>query len=505
MSQASVAQIFNLPYRRFVIGNTPKRCNGLYLTSGRQNTIRRYGRLKTCATSSSLRFLDPKCFERIWRFSICWLAVILIASSAHPLHAALRAPSPSPFRSTGVLTDLAIDGEGFFILADPTTGEKFATRRGDIRIDSEGRLVNFQNLRVQGFNLPIRIDQNFPDQAAVGDIKLDKGSLPPGLPSSVAIAGIKNTFFDGLGRIIIVLSDGTLYFRGQILLQRFAKPYALEKRWLYLYSGFAAAQPLTTSGQSKSLNPSYLISGALETNFSPQAFLLLDRFKGETKIWMAGSFLQVSMDLANWVTVYTNQYPNNVVTDPEARDASIPFYRTISPFIKQTGVTTDLAISGAGFFTLRDAGDGMMFATRVGNFYLDARGFLVTTGSLRVQGYNTSISYNKEYPSPSPIGDLQFDKGTLPKGLPSTAVTAGISNINIDSNGRINVLLSDGSLYIRGQILLQNFENLFALAEARERIYPITDAAGPLAIPGKPNTQDLGRIDSGALEFSPGN
>ena len=49
-TRASVAQIFNLPYRRFAIGRPSKNRGAHGLSDGRQNTILRYGRLKICAT-----------------------------------------------------------------------------------------------------------------------------------------------------------------------------------------------------------------------------------------------------------------------------------------------------------------------------------------------------------------------------------------------------------------------------------------------------------------------
>jgi len=48
-----VAQICNLPYRRFVIGRTSESSNALALADRLQNAILRYGRLQICATLNS--------------------------------------------------------------------------------------------------------------------------------------------------------------------------------------------------------------------------------------------------------------------------------------------------------------------------------------------------------------------------------------------------------------------------------------------------------------------
>ena len=55
-------------------------------------------------------------------------------------------------KQTGVRTDMAVTGEGFFLVKDPTTSEMFATRAGDFREDKNGFLVTNDGHRVQGLN-----------------------------------------------------------------------------------------------------------------------------------------------------------------------------------------------------------------------------------------------------------------------------------------------------------------------------------------------------------------
>lgn len=179
--------------------------------------------------------------------------------------------------------------------------------------------------------------------------------------------------------------------------------------------------------------------------------------------------------------------------------------------VNQTGVSTDLAISGEGFFIVRkpiDATTSEYFATRAGDFHLDSDGFLVTNQGFRVQGITDTIEINKDYDvTTAGKGDIRFDQGTLPAGI-TPAAGATISVINIDNIGKLNVLLTDGTQYSRGQILLQKFNNPNALLKEGNNLYSGLTTAGPLATPVNtaigftPNTNGLGRIDSGALEVS---
>ena len=58
------------------------------------------------------------------------------------------------FESTGSALDLAVDGEGFFIVEDQE-GAQYFTRAGAFHINTDGYLVDMNNFRVQGFNFSV--------------------------------------------------------------------------------------------------------------------------------------------------------------------------------------------------------------------------------------------------------------------------------------------------------------------------------------------------------------
>jgi flagellar hook protein FlgE len=77
----------------------------------------------------------------------------------------------------------------------------------------------------------------------------------------------------------------------------------------------------------------------------------------------------------------------------------------------------------------------------------------------------------------------------------------------IDTEGKVNVNLSDGTQFVRAQILLQNFANPQGLMKEGGNLYSGIGAAGPLGgsaspTPAAPGTNGLGRIQAGALELS---
>ena len=71
-----------------------------------------------------------------------------------------------------------------------------------------------------------------------------------------------------------------------------------------------------------------------------------------------------------------------------------------------TGGVSDLAITGQGFFVVKNATDSTQYVTRAGNFHKDASGYLTTIDGLRVQGYSDA--------GLTTIGDLQIDATGAP-------------------------------------------------------------------------------------------
>ena len=146
-------------------------------------------------------------------------------------------------QTTGVMTDVAVQGEGFFILQD---GEKrFYTRAGAFGLDADGRLVNPANgMRVQGWqaqtiggvatvnvasdltDLVIPVGSKDP-ASATNEIQfacnLDKRTpeIPPGATEQTVIDGTWSTSFD------VYDSFGTVHQ----LQVNFTKVPGIANRW----------------------------------------------------------------------------------------------------------------------------------------------------------------------------------------------------------------------------------------------------------------------------------
>lgn len=168
--------------------------------------------------------------------------------------------------TTGKATDLAVDNEGFFMVKDPATGSVYATRAGNFKISNDGYLTTQNGLRVQGYS-----DTTL---TTTGDIKIDNtdnGTTPHAYmdpPANTTAAPLKSYTIDTDGKVHVTLNDGsgTNYVRGQILLQNFASPSNLTKEGNSLYSGLAAAGPLSSMSAPNTQGLGSIVSGALESS-----------------------------------------------------------------------------------------------------------------------------------------------------------------------------------------------------------------------------------------------
>ncbi len=92
--------------------------------------------------------------------------------------------------------------------------------------------------------------------------------------------------------------------------------------------------------------------------------------------------------------------------------------------VTSTGVSTDVAIQGDGFFAVQDG--GITSYTRAGDFSVDANNFLVTSEGQQVLGYP---AVNGVVNTSGGVGPLQLGAGTI--SPPSATTTASITtNLN---------------------------------------------------------------------------
>lgn len=102
--------------------------------------------------------------------------------------------SQGSFQSTNIPLDLALDGEGFFMVKG-LDGVQYYTRAGQFRLDANGDIVNVDGLRLQGWEL----DKNGNVGGALGSINVPY-SVDPNKTTNITLS--KPTNLDSRSQVI---------------------------------------------------------------------------------------------------------------------------------------------------------------------------------------------------------------------------------------------------------------------------------------------------------------
>jgi flagellar hook protein FlgE len=153
-----------------------------------------------------------------------------------------------------------------------------------------------------------------------------------------------------------------------------------------------------------------------------------------------------------------------------------------------TGLETDLAINGNGFFRVSDPESGNIYYTRCGSFTRDSSGYLVTSEGYRLQGANTLAG-----------SDIQVPETAT---NPTTGATETVSSYSFSSTtGELSLYFSDGSSTSAGQVQLSSFTNPQGLTGNGGNIYSETDDSGTRT-EFLPDSDQLATVKSQYLEKS---
>jgi len=106
---------------------------------------------------------------------------------------------------------------------------------------------------------------------------------------------------------------------------------------------------------------------------------------------------------ASAVSTATSSNLSAIQVGTGVRIASINANMNQGP-LSSTGVSSDLGISGPGFFVVASPIDGSQFASRAGDFRIDDKGYLVTSKGMRVQGLTGGDYLN----APATLGNVRL-------------------------------------------------------------------------------------------------
>jgi flagellar hook protein FlgE len=362
-------------------------------------------------------------------------------------------------KQTGVRTDLAVAGSGFFLVKDPTTNELFATRAGDFRLDKNSYLVTNGGFRVQGLNkqAPAYTEAQ---KKEVGDLQFDVGKYMSDVTGisivtdavaqvdNVAIAGAAGNTFS------IVIDDITVG----------------PTTW-------NASNAQTATDIAAAINANGAVNATVTASTS-------------------GDDVVITSDVAGTAITTTSSSVGGTATK------TTPTANVVPDVLTKTA---------HGFST----GQQVKFATTKGVPTADPAITISTVMYVRVDPSDSADKFTLHSTASDAAAGTNPIDFTAAVGTFDLTGGASISSFNVGVDGKVNMLLTDGTQYARSQVRMQDFANKQNLMKQGANLYSNLATAGALGTTGtsasatevlsgaeSPGNSGLGRIESGALELS---
>tara|TARA_A100001037_G_C15119399_1_gene623042 strand:+ start:183 stop:1862 length:1680 start_codon:yes stop_codon:yes gene_type:complete len=434
-------------------------------------------------------------------------------------------------KQTGVRTDLAIAGEGFFLVKDPTTNELFATRAGDFRTDKNGYLVTNGGQRVQGLN-KLAPAYTTAEKKEIGDLQLDEGTYMEDRTGvtidskSEVLTKNAHGFTTGMQ---VKFSSGTVpttdpsITGSTVLYVRNDSADSTNKFTLHSTASEAAAGTNAINFSATTGTPPKS-NGNIRVNAFDDALTLTSHGYSD------GMKVKFKTSAPSGGDTITEYYTKKI--DANTFSLHTGSTMTVGNKVNFAPATTggwavsvaddELTLNAHGLNsgdTVRFSGTAPGGGATTTTYY--ARVISANKISLHASAADAGTGSDKiNLTTASGTYSLLYDKNSYTiEGQDYTAYTLGggasISSFNVGADGKVNMLLTDGTQYSRGQLIMQNFKNTQNLMKQGGNIYSNLATAGALGTTGNsasatqiltgaeaPGSAGMGRIESGALELS---
>lgn len=345
------------------------------------------------------------------------------------------------FQSTSLPGDLAIDGDGFFMVKDPTTNALLYTRNGNFALNSDGKLANPQGLVLQGFD----VDSSGNALPLVADVNILGQSFPPKKSTS----GIIQANLDATATVITDPNTGNV-------------------------TPFDPTNPVKTSQFSTALTAydSLGTGHTIDTYFQKTADNTWNWFMGSRANQLAGQSGDSLVVIGSGTMTFTNDGALDTVTT--TADANGPLAAAVQ------GATVNFSFAGGA-----QANQQIDF-----NF-----------GTPRQILSNGAFVPNPSAPTGFE-GTTQFASTSSTLLQSQDGYSSGVlQNFSIDEQGKVKGLFSNGQELVLKRVALAKFPSTVGLKPVGKNLFSESILSGQPIIAG-PGTSGIGSIQAGALEGS---
>lgn len=387
------------------------------------------------------------------------------------------------FQSTSNATDLAIGGNGFFIVSPKNQNTEFYTRAGSFNFDSAGNFVNSLGDVVQGWTL----DSNGNDVGTLTDIKLNSFTSPPSATSKLtAITNLDST----------ATSDSTSLF-GAWNGQDPTTPIADTS---YGYS--TTEQVYDSQGNSHDVTIYYDKLNTDPTN---------EYAAGATDTGNTWQYIMTCNPNDDQRTGFTGTAEQGILMRGTLTfDATTGDISSLSAFTDDSGADPTQA---ANWTQASFSADGYpetttQFVSGVDQTISLETGIRSTSGTWNAGGAANVGAITAAAPLPSSTWQPEAQTSTQYAAASSTNYQTQdgygpgfLNSISVDTNGIMSGSYSNGQILKLFQVGLAKFNDQQALTDVGNSLWSANSASGD-AITGSPGNNGLGSISADSLEQS---
>ena len=403
-------------------------------------------------------------------------------------------------QSTGVATDVAISGEGFFVVSNGTDGSYLYTRQGDMTVDEDG------NLTVNGYKVCGWATVNANGEIiTTGDIDAinlyenNKKSMPAAMTTEAAFSGTLNSTSTAHGTGLTVIgtvpdtADGT---SSMTVYDAQGNAYSVTANWYKCYVDSSDADNPITSWY-------YQVASSDATLTPSSGYIAFDK-NGN----IVGTTTSTDVSSAG-------------TTGYDATNAAASYNATAGDYtVTVTGTTGNWTIGltdAAGNTYSTTSTDGSAtFDLATGTFTLTAPATLATgTTVFAVSADSTTFNTTPTFTvtPDGTVGTAAFSVACDLSNISTSNSTAGVtatpdgyaagtlSGIAIESDGTIVGTYSNGQTQDLAVIALAVFTNDEGLEKTGTNMYAATNNSGTVSYytAGSGGTTSL---STGCLEMS---
>jgi flagellar hook protein FlgE len=355
------------------------------------------------------------------------------------------------FESTGNTTDLAIGGQGFFVLKEAGTLNNFYSRAGNFSFDQNGYLTNPEGYIVQGWAL----DANGNDAGSITDIAMSSFTSPPSATDNIEV--IVNLDSDGSDN-----STGTDDSLAGAWDGTGTTPIA-ESAYEYL----------TTLRVYDSLGSTHDVTLYFDKAATPSAYEFIVTCNPSED-------LRTGVDPA--IDSWAGLLGRGVVDyDSSGSMTDVDFWQ-INPATGASVAQDEATDLSNGYFTF----DGVFF----------------TNADIQTIELDLGTRWNGSTWANSSLSTSQYASASTTTFQSANGYGAGdLEGVNVDVDGVITGSYSNGQLIPLYRVGLAKFQNELGLFKEGGNLYSETRESGS-AITNRPGTNGLGSIAPNALEQS---